>query len=81
MATFKYLTETLCKDGMCSAEVRITIASAMAAMARLNNTNTITFASKFKIYRSLFTTILLNRCKAWTLLADLKRIKKKDPGF
>ena len=33
---FKYLRATLCKDGTFSAEVRIRIASAMAAMARLN---------------------------------------------
>ena len=31
-----YLGTTLRKDGTCSAEVRLRIASAMAAMARLN---------------------------------------------
>ena len=34
--SFKYLGATLCKDGTCSAEIRIRIASAMAATARLN---------------------------------------------
>ena len=35
--SFKYLEETLCKDGTCSAEIRIKIASAItAAVARLN---------------------------------------------
>ena len=35
VTSFKYLVATLCKDGTCSAEVRIRIASAVAAMARL----------------------------------------------
>ena len=64
---------TLCKDGTCSAEVRIRIALAMAAMARLNGIwqcNTISFASKFKLYASLFTSILHYGCETWNLLAD-----------
>ena len=32
----KYLGTILCKEGTCSAEVRISFAPAMAAMARLN---------------------------------------------
>ena len=61
---FKYLGATLCKDGTCSAEVHIRIASAVAAMARLNRIwwcNTISFESKFKLYKSLVTSILLYR--------------------
>ena len=49
------------KEGTCSVEVRIRIASAMAAMARLNGDwrcNTISVASKFKVYKSLVTPIL-----------------------
>ena len=33
VTSFKYLAATLFKDGTCSAEVRISVASAMAAMA------------------------------------------------
>ena len=36
VTSFKYLRATLCKDSTCSAEVCIRIASAVAAMARLN---------------------------------------------
>ena len=57
---FKYLWATLCKDDTCSAGARVRIASAMAAMARLNRIwrcNTISFASKFKLYKSLVTSI------------------------
>ena len=73
---FKYLGVTLCKDCICSAEVRIGIASAMAAMAavaRLNRIwrcNTISNASKFKLYKSLVTSILLYGCETQTLRAD-----------
>ena len=45
----------------------------MAAMGRLNRIsrcNTISFASKFKLYTSLVTSILLYPCKTWTLLVD-----------
>ena len=53
VTSVKYMRTTLCKDGTYSAEVCISIASAMAAMARLNRIwryNLISFASKFKLY-------------------------------
>ena len=62
ITSFQYMRATLCKDGTCSAEDRIRIASAMAAMARLNRIwrcNTIGFASRFKLYKSLVTSIIL----------------------
>ena len=61
---------TLCKNGACSAEVRIRIASAMAAMARLN---TISCASKFKLYKSLVFSILLYGCGTRIPLADSEK--------
>ena len=76
VTSFKYQGATLCKDGTCSAEIRIRIASAMAAMARLNGIwrrNTISFASKFKLYKSLVTSILFSGCETWTLLADSEK--------
>ena len=36
VTSFKYLGETLCKDGTCTADVCVRIASAMAATARLS---------------------------------------------
>ena len=74
--TFKYMGATLCKDGTCSAEVCIRIDSAMPTMTRLNRIwqrNTISFASKFKLYKSLVTSILLYGCETWTLLADSEK--------
>ena len=73
---FKYLGTILCKNGTCSAEVRIRISSAMAALARLNRIcrcNTISFASKFKLYEPLVTSILFSGCETWTLLADSEK--------
>ena len=69
--SFKYIGATLCRNDTCSAEIRIRIASAMAAMARLNRIwqcNTISFASNFKLYKSLVASILLYGCEMWTLL-------------
>ena len=74
VTSFEYLGATLCKAGTCSAEVRIRIASAMAAMARLNRIwrcNAISFASKFQLY--IVTSILLYGCETWTLLVDYER--------
>ena len=71
--SFHYLGATLCKDGTCSAEVRIRIALAVATMARLNRIwqcTTINFACKFKLYKSPVMSILLYDCETWTLLAD-----------
>ena len=61
VTSFKYLGATLCKDGTCSAKICIRIASAMEGMARLNRiwqSNTINFASKFKLYRSFVASVL-----------------------
>ena len=58
----KYLETTLCKNDTCSAEVCIRTVSVMAAVTGLNRIwqcNTISFASKFKLYKSLVTSILL----------------------
>ena len=44
----------------------------MAAMARLRGIrrwNTISFASKFKLHKSLVTSILVYGCEAWALFA------------
>ena len=55
VTSFKYPRATVCNNVTYSAEVRIRIASAMAAMARLHRIwrcNTISFARKFKLYKS-----------------------------
>ena len=56
VTSFNYLGAPLYKGGTYVAEVRTRIASAMAAMARLNRIwrcNTISFAIKFRLYKSL----------------------------
>ena len=68
VTSFKYLGATLCKDATCSAKVRIRIAPGLTAMARLNRIwwcSTISFASKFKLYKSLVTSILLYGRETW----------------
>ena len=83
VTSFKYVGATLRKYGTCSAEIRIRIASAMAAMARLNKIwrcNTISFANKFKLFNSLVTYILLYGCETWTLLTDSEK-KKRIQAF
>ena len=70
VTSFKYLGATLCKHGPCSAEIHIRIASAMARLNRIWQCNTITFTSKFKLYKYLVISILLYGLETWTLLAD-----------
>ena len=81
--SFKYLGATLCKDGTCSVEIHIRIASAMTAVARLNRLrqrNTISFIGKFMLYnyKSLVTSTLLYSC---VKQGPCLLILKKDPGF
>ena len=64
VTSFKYRGAALCKDGF-SAEIRIRIVSAMAAMGRLNKIwrcNTISFASKVKLCKSPVTSSFLCGC-------------------
>ena len=78
VTSFKYLGATLCKNDTSSAEVGNRTASAMTRLNSIKWCNTISFASKLKLYKSLVTFILLYGCEAWTLLADSE---EKDPGF
>ena len=58
------------------AEVRLRIASAMVAMARLikiGRCNTLSFTSQFKLCKSLVTSILLYGCETWTMLAHSEK--------
>ena len=73
VTSFKYLGATLCKNDTRSAEVGIRTASAMTRLNRIWWCNTISFASKLKLYKSLVTFILLHGCEAWTLLADSEK--------
>ena len=76
VTSFKYLGAPLFNDGTCTVEIRINLASAMTSMARLNRIwrcNTISFASKFKLYVPLVTSLLLYECETWTLLADSEK--------
>ena len=80
VTSFKYLEATLWKDGTCLAEICIRIASAIAAMARLNRIwwcFTISFACKFKLYKSVITSILLYGRETWTLLMLADSEKKQ----
>ena len=73
VTSLKYQGTTLCTDGIYSAEVRIRIALPMEAMARLNRVwrcNTGSLTSKFRLHKSIVTSILLYGCETWTLLAD-----------
>ena len=52
VTSLKYQGATLYKEGTCSAEIRIKIASAMTVIATLNRicrSKTVSFASKFKL--------------------------------
>ena len=73
--SFKYLGATLSKDGTSNTEVRIRIAQATSAMARLTRVwkSDISFEAKHRLYKTLVVSILLYGCETWTLLADTER--------
>ena len=72
VTAFKYLGVTLSKEGTSAQEIRIRIATATAAMARLNRVwkSNISFRTKYKLFKSLVVSILLYGCETWTLLAE-----------
>ena len=45
----------------------------MAGLNRVWWSNTISFTKKFKLYRSLVTSVFLHGCETWTLLADSEK--------
>ena len=68
ITSFKYLGATLGKDGTCSTEVRVRIASAMAAMARLNriwHCNTINFNTQVQAVQ--FSCHLRSPLRLWNM--------------
>ena len=69
------LEATLSKDGTCAAEVQIRIASATAALTKLNKVwkSNISFPTRYRVYRSLVISILLYGCESWTLLAETEK--------
>ena len=75
VSSFKYLGATLSEDGTCTAEIRIRIVTATAAMARLSRVwkSNISFHTRFKLYKSLVVSILLYGCETWTLMAETER--------
>ena len=73
---FKYLGSTQTKDGTSVKEVKIRLAQAHSAMARLAilwKNKAISFPTKIVLYRSLVLSVLLYGCEGWTLTADLER--------
>lgn len=76
VTAFKYLGSILSKDGSSKKEINTRIGTSTAAMARLNRIwrrKNISFATKFKLYRSLVVSIFLYGCETWTLLAESER--------
>ena len=72
---FKYLGATITKDGRSTTEIKIRMATATAAMAKLSTiwrSRTISFPTKLKLYKSLVLSILLYGCESWTLTAELE---------
>ena len=76
---FKYLGATLTKDSRSTTEIKIRLAMATSAMAKLSKiwkSNDISFPTKMKLYKSLVLSILLYGCESWTLMAETtKRVQ------
>ena len=72
----------LCTDGTCTTDLCIRIASAMAAMTKLNRdwrSNTISFASKLKLYKFFVTSVLVAVRRRLCLLTVRKGSRLSRP--
>ena len=72
VTSFKYLDANLCKDGTCSAEIHIRIASAMAVKARLNRI----WQSKLRFYQSLSLVVSIILFRHGPCLLTLRKGSK-----
>ena len=70
VSSFKYPEATSCKHSTCLAKVHIKLASAMTRLKRTWHCNTISFSSKFKLHKSLVTSMAVKQ--------DLLNLKKKE---
>ena len=73
VTSFKHYEATLSNDGTSTAEVRIGIAMATAAMARRSRlwiSSSINFPTKNRLCKSLVVSILLYGCETRTLHAE-----------
>ena len=69
------------QDGTCSAKVCLSeLADDMTRLNRILRCNTISFASKFKLCKSLVTSMLFFGCETWTLLADSEEEEEGGGG-
>ena len=66
VTSFKYLGATLYEDGTCSAEVRIRITSAMAAMSRLTGSGSAT--PLVLQASSSATSLFVTSCNFWPFM-------------
>ena len=73
---FKYLGSILNRDGTSTQEIKVRIAQATAALARLHpilKSKNISLQVKVKLYRSLVVSIFLYGCESWTTTAETER--------
>ena len=73
VSSFKYLGATLTKDGRSLKEIKIRIAMATQAMAKLSKiwkSKEISFPTKIKIYKAIVLSTMLYGCESWTLNVD-----------
>ena len=73
--SFKYLGATLTSDGTSIADIRSRLGAATSAMSKLNRIwrSSISFPTKFRLYKSLVLSVLLYGCEAWTLTAETEK--------
>jgi hypothetical protein len=74
--SFKYLGATITKDGRSTSEIKIRIATATGALARLKNIwhcRNISIESKLRLMRAIVTSSILYGCEAWTLTAETEK--------
>ena len=66
VTSFKYLGATPCNDSTCTGLPQ----QWQQRLNRIWRCNVISFATEFKLYKSLVISILLWGYETWTLLAD-----------
>ena len=74
--SFNHLRALITEDGKSTIEIGARLAKALSAMSRISKmwkSQRISIATKIRLYMALVTSIALNGCESWTLLAETKQ--------
>lgn len=76
VSKFKYLGSAVIDDASLIAEIKMTVATVISALAKLNSIwrdKKISLTTRMNLLRSLVTSVVKYSCKTWTITAEMEK--------